>query len=282
MGKIYWLASYPKSGNTWLRILLSNYQSKSDQPVNINQLNLSGEGFARKYFDEVTGIDSADLTRNQIEYYRPRFYEKMAVETSETLFVKLHDAFNYNAENEPIFPNKASAGAIYIIRNPLDVAVSFAHHQNEPVDRIIGYMKKSEFTLAKYHERQLPQLVKSWSENVYSWVENAEIAVHTVRYEDLLAQPIKVFTGIINFAKLPFSDIQIKKAVEFSSFKRLQLQENEHGFGEKQPTAKSFFRKGTANSWRETLTEEQVRQIISDHREIMLRFGYINGRNEII
>lgn len=284
MSGIYWLASYPKSGNTWLRVLLTNYLKEASQPVAINELTAgNAAGFLQSSFDEFAGIDSSDLTESQTNYYRPRVYEKMAAESSETLFLKIHDAFVRNAEGNPIFSPAATAGAIYIVRNPLDVAVSYAHHENESTDKIIKHMNRSDAYLANRRNArgQLAQKLKSWSEHAFSWADAAEINVHLVRYEDLLREPAAIFAGVVRFARLPFDAERIEKAVEFSRFERLREQEQTGGFSEKQTTAASFFRKGTAGSWRERLTGAQVEQIIRDHRQAMRRFGYLTDEDQI-
>ena len=283
MNGIYWLASYPKSGNTWLRVLLTNYLRNSEEPADINDLELNGLGFDRQTFDEFLGIESADLTRRQIEHYRPLVYERMAAETSEPLFLKVHDAFEYNDEGQPIFSKKATAGAIYLIRNPLDVAVSYAHHQDEPIDEMIRLMNKNNAQMAGSNKPggQLPQKLGSWSNHVGSWVDEPDLKIHIVRYEDMIDETLEIFSDVLRFVGLNVDLNRVEKAVEFSSFERLRTQETAHGFKEKQPTAKSFFRQGRAGSWREILTEAQISQLITDHQIMMCRFGYLTESGEI-
>lgn len=284
MKGIFWLASYPKSGNTWLRVLLTNYLRNADQPADINELDITGFGFDRETFDEWLGVESADLTRRQIKYYRPLVYERMASETSEPLFLKVHDVFEYNCEGRPIFSKQATAGAIYLIRNPLDVVVSYAHHQNKTVDEMIHFMNRNNAKLAGSNKpgRQLPQKLTSWSNHVRSWTNEPGLRILVVRYEDMLDEPAKKFTAILRFAELEIDQKRVRKAVEFSSFQRLKAQESAHGFSEKQPTAKSFFRQGKSGSWRETLSEIQIRQLINDHRTMMRRFGYLDEMDEVL
>ncbi|HJX72016.1 MAG TPA: hypothetical protein VJ346_08695, partial [Bacteroidales bacterium] len=69
--KIVWLASYPKSGNTWFRIFLTNLLNHTNEPVDINNLYPSTIASSRSLFDEATGLESSDLTLDEIELLRP-------------------------------------------------------------------------------------------------------------------------------------------------------------------------------------------------------------------
>ena len=283
MKGICWLASYPKSGNTWLRALLTNYRRNGDEPAAINDLDGGWTGLLRETFDECTGLESADLTPLQIEHYRPAMYECLAAASVETLFLKIHDAYSCNAGGEPIVSKQATAGVIYMIRNPLDVAVSYAHHRHEAVDDTIRIMSLNDAVLAgsSRPSNQLPQTVRSWSSHVTSWVDQPGLNVHVVRYEDLMQRPVAGFAGVIRFAGLDVDPDRLHKAVAFSSFARLQSQEAAHGFAERQPSAVSFFRRGRVGSWRESLTTAQARQLIADHRIVMHRFGYLSDSDEL-
>jgi hypothetical protein len=280
---ICWLASYPKSGNTWLRAFLTNYRRDGKAPASINDLEGDWTAALRETFDECSGIDSADLTDEQIEYYRPRVYESLAAQSSEALFFKIHDAYTFNSAAYPIFPAQASAGAIYLIRNPLDIAVSLAHHLGKPVEESIRLMNCSDAMLALSDNarHQLPQKLLSWSGHVCSWVDQLNINLHIVRYEDMSQQPTATFRKILRFAGLEIDDSRVEKALEFSRFDQLQAQEAAYGFSEKSPVAASFFRCGRVGSWRESLTAAQVRQVITEHRAVMQRFGYLEPLDEV-
>jgi len=281
---IYWLASYPKSGNTWLRALLTNYLRNAEEPADINDLDFSGCGFMSKDFDEQLGIDSGDLTPRQINIYRPRVYEQIAAETTAPLFLKVHDAFELNAEGHPIFPRRATAGAIYLIRNPLDVAVSYAHHSNKSTDTVIHLMRDDDAMLGGTETAagQLPQKVKSWSSHVCSWADAPGLNVRVIRYEDMITKTADVFAEIVRFAGLEVDESRVRKSVEFSRFEGLQAQEAAQGFREKQPTAASFFRCGRSGTWRGVLSDRQVRRIIDHHGMVMRRFGYLDSNDEML
>ncbi|KAB2870631.1 MAG: sulfotransferase domain-containing protein, partial [Bacteroidales bacterium] len=91
--KIVWLASYPKSGNTWFRVFLSNLLSESDQPADINNLYATPIASSRELFDEATGLSSAELTLDEIDILRPGVYSYAARNSKEILFQKVHDAW---------------------------------------------------------------------------------------------------------------------------------------------------------------------------------------------
>jgi hypothetical protein len=263
--------------------LLTNYLRNDDNPADINDLDLGGDGFVRETFDELLGVDSSDLTLQQIGFYRPLVYQRMAEESRDMLFLKVHDFYEKNSRNQPIFSAKATAGVIYLIRNPLDVAVSFAHHRNRSIKNTIKFMGNEEASLTDLISSgpHLPQKLESWSSHVKSWADEPNLNILTVRYEDMLADTFKSFAEIIKFAGLERDEMRIKKAVEFSKFKRLKQQEKEHGFREKQRDSESFFRQGKSGGWREKLDDSQIEQIINDHSEVMKRFGYLDENKRI-
>lgn len=271
-----WLASYPKSGNTWFRIFLTNYINNTDEPASIDNLEKTPIASARGFFDKFYGIDSADLYLDEIDDMRPAMYNKWK-ELKHMQFHKVHDAYIYISDG-PLLGNPSSQAAVYLIRSPLDVAISYAHHNgHEDIDKSIKYLADENHTLCgtkKTMPNQLRQKLLTWSEHVKSW-ENAPLDKLFLRYEDMVLDPIKEFTKAINFFGLPNDEQRIKKAVEFSSFDKLKKQEKEKGFREKAPNAKSFFRNGKTSDYLEKLSQQQIDQIIKDHKEIMVKYGFI-------
>jgi len=285
MGKIYWLASYPKSGNTWMRILLTNYLRNSDQPADINSLDGGPIASARQAFDDNVGLEASDLTQDEIERYRPFVYEQMSEQAKEPLYLKVHDAYTYTPYGYPLISKAATAGVIYILRNPLDVAVSFAHHGGSGVEHIVHKMGEADFAFVsnpRSLHTQLRQRLLTWSGHVTSWVDEPDLRVQVVRYEDLKADTAAAFCGVLRFCGLDEDPVRVEKAVRFSTFEQAQKQESEHGFGERMPESAAFFRKGQVGNWREELTPELVQKLISDHAAVMRRFGYLDENGELI
>ena len=298
---IVWLASYPKSGNTWLRAVLTNYLRDDGErgphsgPASINAL--LGESVAnhRNSFDDLVGLDSSDLTPDEVLRHRPLFHELLARESPEPAggppregapaFIKIHEAFLRTMDGAALFPKAATAGVVCLVRNPLDVAVSYAHHRQQSIDDTVRWMNDPEAAEAQVDggiALLLPQPLGTWSGHVSSWLDQKELPMHVARYEDLLADPTAAFGAIVRFAGLdragtsPDGSARLARAVRHAGFSRLRAQEEESGFIEKQPTAPSFFRAGVAGSWRQALAPRQVRALVDAHGPVMARLGYLS------
>lgn len=283
MGGIYWLASYPKSGNTWFRTVLANYLSDSDQPVGINDLNTGAIASSRAWVDEVLGVDTADLTQGEIDALRPEVYRWTVAERPDLVrYHKIHDAYSRRRDGTPLVDNAATLGAIYILRNPLDIVPSLANHDGIDLDLAIDYMANPLHCLARSKvkmPRQLLQRIGSWSQHVESWVDAADIRVQILRYEDMQSDPVSAFGSAFNFMGLSIRSDKLKRAITACRFEKLAAQEETDGFVDRPLKNKRFFRKGIVGDWRETLTSSQIDRVIESHSPVMRRFGYLDRNN---
>lgn len=278
---ICWLASYPKSGNTWLRALLTNYLRPAAKPASINSLLGKAIASDREHFENYMGLDSSDMTTDAVEWYRPLFQEVLADALPSPLFIKTHDAWRRVGQGDDarsLHSPAAASGAVYLVRNPLDVAVSYAHHHRSSIDDAVRTM--NDPAAAESSPRNgvcilLAQQLGTWSGNVTSWVDQTELPVHVARYEDMLADPVAAFTAIARFAGLPWNEERLAQSVGNSAFEGLRTQEQRFGFNEKHPPALSFFRAGRAGTWRDALTAAQVEALVAAHEATMQRFGYL-------
>jgi aryl sulfotransferase len=286
-----WLASYPKSGNTWFRTLVANLCA-IDKPLNINDLPERGWiASARGPFDHFTLIDSDLLTNDEIDALRPRVYEHLArgeqddeydvaPNQEEIRFVKVHDAYTFTATGEPLLGGARSAdGAILIVRDPRDVAPSLANHMGSSLDEAIAFMANPAAGFCVDSRRlhnQLRQQLPGWSGYMESWLKQTDIPLHVIRYEDMQADTEAVFRGALAFAGLDAQDDQIGRAVAFARFDELHRQEQDRGFREapKPHEGGRFFRRGIAGAWRDELTADQVSRIEAVHAPMMRKIGY--------
>lgn len=278
MSGIIWLASYPKSGNTWLRILVSNLLAGGDGPIDINSLETAGMASSRESFDLHTGLEASDLTHEEIDRLRPGVYRRTAELASEHVHLKVHDAYVHTSDGDPLFPADATSGAVYVLRNPLDVVPSQAHHWGAGVDGTIAELGNPRAAMAagpnRLHE-QLRQRLGTWSQHVASWVDDAPFPVEVVRYEDLHEEPVATVARVARFMGLPADEEAVATAIRFSAFDEVRRQEARHGFSERSRASTHFFRTGAVGSWRASLTADQAARVVADHRDVMERFGYL-------
>jgi hypothetical protein len=169
---------------------------------------------------------------------------------------------------------EVTAGAIYVVRNPLDVALSYAHHLGATLDDIIALMERTGFETPA-SATHVPEHQSDWSSHVKSWTQRPDPALHVARYEDLKADPARHFGAIARFLGVTPEPARLEKAIRFSSFDALRQQEDKSGFIERTPVQDRFFRKGQVGEWRDRLSPAQVRRMVERHREQMLRFNYV-------
>jgi sulfotransferase family protein len=273
MSGIVWLASYPKSGNTWFSIFLTNLLSGAATPIDINQPLRPPNFAAREHFDRLIGWDSSELSAARIEDLRLRAQEAFAREGSSTP-IKTHDAFLDPERHQLRFSLRATRCALFLVRNPLDVAVSLSHHTGMDLDATIRFMNDPRASnVPEGNSAQLPQLLLDWSSHARSWVDASGLAVLTLRYEDLLRAPEENFLRACAFAGLPTERARVLRAIAHSRFEVLQRQEKERGFAESPPN-RAFFREGRSGTGREVLSDRQVGALRECHEAMMRRFGY--------
>lgn len=281
---IVWLASYPKSGNTWFRMFLANYLTNSETPVSLEEIERTPIASDAVGFEEVTGLNPFELTPDEVDVYRPELYQYLS-ENEETeagiLYKKTHDAYIHNKQNVALFPAKVSKGAVYFVRNPLDVCVSYANHGAGKIERTVQFLQNEKAQLAGKKTGQLRQLMFSWKNHIKSWHEQNQIPVHIVRYEDMKQDPITTFGAIIQFLGLEYEEERLKRAIINSDFKLLQQMEKEKGFKEKMQKCESFFWKGKTGNYRQHLSEEQIQELVAYHYDTMKEFGYIDAEGNL-
>ncbi len=291
-----WLASYPKSGNTWFRMVTANLYAEDNEPVDINDLpERGGIASARAPFDNILLLESGILTHEECDRMRPMLYQAMAQEDeadfddpmqkaededridSKTRLIKCHDAWTYTDRNEPLLGGaNAANSAILIVRDPRDVAPSLANHLGSDIDSAIAFMGKNASPFCgslNSQPNQLRQQMLGWSGHATSWLDQRDIPVHLIRYEQLKADPVGTIHGALSFAGRTHSMDDVANAVELASFERLQAQEAASKFREA-PKGRTFFRRGESGAWRDELTPEQIAQVERDHAVMMKRMGY--------
>lgn len=279
MAGFHWLASYPKSGSTWLRLALGSFKAGGATPDLAIQEAVAPIVSARAPFEAVLHVDSSDLTHAEIASLRPRQYEEEARLAAEPLLRKVHDAWCRTPSGEPLFPPGVTLRAVYIVRDPRDVAPSLANHLGRPVDEAIAFMASPHACLSLSLESlssQLAQRLLNWSGHVQSWLRAPLPAdsLMMLRYEDLRADPATAIARVVMHLGWPSDPDLARAAAEATRFDRLQAAEKATGFRGRPPGMEAFFRRGVAGGWRDTLSAKQVSRIEEAHGAVMAELGY--------
>lgn len=273
------IASYPRSGSTWLRLIFENLRRPSFDPVSINAMAAGYYGFPRRLlFDDIAPVNAADLLPPEIDTFLPEVFRQLSAAISHTIVIKVHDQARRAENGQWLFPPECVRAVIHVVRHPFDVAVSYAHHLGVNLTRAIELMSGREDVVVADPKQRLPlqlhEHIGSWSEHVKSWQDSGEYPVTMVRFEDLFADPVSGFRRLAAEARLPAADDRISAAVRAATFARLQSEERSQGFRERPRTATAFFRSGRPRSWGEELTAEMRESICRDHGRVMPRMGY--------
>ncbi len=272
MNSIVWLASYPRSGNTWLRLVLANLLSFSEEPIDFPQLD--SEGLAsRDLFDRSVGWETSESTPEEIAGWRLPV-QTIIGSSAGPVFLKTHDVFRHPVSQAPLFSGTATRCAIYIVRNPLDVAVSYKARFAIDGQEMIRILNDPEAALtATGDDIPLPELLSDWSTHVTSWVEQSSLRVLPIRYEDMIARPEETFAAAFQFAGLTVDAVRLRRALEHSAFDVLQRKERERRPSQTL-SPRRFFREGRVGAGARNLNADEVAAIAQRHATVMRRFGY--------
>lgn len=274
MKNIVWLASYPKSGNTWLRLFLANYLAGPKMPIPINKVDsfTTGDSDAKLY-RAAHGKDFNPLNDHASLQGRDGVFRLLSSNGADVNLVKTHNK-NKRINQVRLIPPQVTRRALYIVRDPLDMIVSYADHYGLDPDKAAEEVA-NEATCILPSATQVRQFNGAWGENVKSWTQTAKFPVTVLRYEDMLADPAKSFAKVLSDLGAPVDTARLNAAVDASSFTEAQKQESAGGFLEKSPSSTRFFRSGKTGEGRETLAPETIARVIADHGPVMKKFGYL-------
>jgi hypothetical protein len=273
---IIWLASYPKSGNTWFRSFLTALLNQGE--IDINKMETDGIFSSKEYIESILDLSTDDLRPIEFESYRKIAFSYKAQQLKKEAFVKIHDAYTYSRwDGLPLIPAEGSRVALCLIRNPLDVVLSLANHTGLNIEDTIhkfincdegAFIRKGK-TASQYY-----QLMGTWAMHASSWLNQNKIPTHFIRYEDMKASPFETFKEAVAQMQLNYSDDAIRTAIDACDFNKLKQQEENKGFKEKQIPSAAFFFKGETGRWKKELTKEQIKKIMTVNESMMKRFGY--------
>ncbi len=273
IGKIVWLASFPKSGNTWVKAFLHNLIYNQTSTFDLSRISefVTLDSNMRWF----RGLDPRPWQQwrpAEINAMRRASQERICASSERDIFVKTHNA-RLSYRGQQLAHADVTQVVIYVIRNPLDVCISFSHHFGVGIDEAIALIA-DRTTRMPTNRRLVHEFRSSWSAHVASWTDTPIAPILILRYEDLHDRPAEEFRRLIRFAGLAEFEPRFEVAMELASFANLSRLEQETGFKEKGSHNDRFFRVGRAGQWRNILGDHQIDAIVNAHREQMAQFGY--------
>jgi len=274
MRRIHWIASYPKSGNTWVRAIVDRIVHP-ERTFDINALGKTAPSFSRltQKFVERNGIALSGSAPGEVRRWWTPVQREICEAGDGPLFIKTHNVAA-KFDSGPFPDPGSSAGAIYILRDPRDVALSYAHHYKYTLGlAVVALCTSSAFNI-KQEALGLTELLMSWGEHVQGWTSLKGCPLLVLRYEDLLADPAAGVRQIATFLDRPLSRDQVAAIVAATAFEQLQDQEKARGFNES-VRPDGFFRAGTSGQWRDLADQSVFAPLLDKHAGIMRKHGYL-------
>jgi aryl sulfotransferase len=299
-----WLASYPKSGNTWMRAIVTALTADV-RLFGFNRLSSGAQPYVVDAATRRYGIDPRWLCRTEIARLRAELirdtdrrcwaadHESDDVDSRQSTGAgdgledasdiamlpqlrKTHECYRFEASGSEPFPADATRAAILIVRDPRDVVCSYAPFFGVDLDQAVEALgRRVGGEVASPATLRTAQPWGTWSAHGRSWLDpQVPFPVHLVRYEDLRADTVATLLPVFNSIGLECDRAMLTAAVEHTAFERLQAAEAGQRFRESSRRAPSFFRQGRSGGWRTELSPEQVAALEADHGEMMERFGY--------
>lgn len=268
-----WLASYPKSGNTWLRCLLEAYRRNGK--LDLNDIRITSSDGGATLIRGVSPIPLEALGLNGQLLLRPAALLNLFCRLSAPIWVKTHFA-NIQPDGLPhLIPVEWTKKAVYIVRDPRAVVLSLASYFQLSVETAVATMTLKNFTIGD-NKNFASVMVSSWSNHVSSWVGEKRYPVHIVKYEDMVADAGKELAEVLEFLGEEVDQATIKIAVEATEIAQLAEKEGQTGFHENVSARGAFFN-GGGSRWEDELGPKWIKQIEADHGEVMRVIGYLEG-----
>ena len=277
---IIWIASYPKSGNTWVRSIVSSYFFSNTGEFDFSLLKNISLYPGPKYFKNIIQ-KPGDVSL---------FWEssqKSIIQKKSQTFLKTHNAL-VALNNKNFTSEKTTLGAIYIIRDPRNILTSLKNHYGfKDYDETFNFMinkKKYIWDLRKKNDFSGFQFLGSWSDHYKSWIENRKFKTLLLKYEDLQKDCYSTSYKLIKYILLltgqknEIDEKKLFKSIETTKFNILKRKEEDAGFDESikiNDIKKSFFFLGPENRWQEKLPKEILSKAETEFKDDLKYFNYL-------
>ena len=271
---ILWIASYPKSGNTWIRALISTYLYSNEEKFKFKLLEKIPKFIQEKFIFPVADLN--ELKKNPLKI--AEFWKSAQLRVNldnEIKFFKTHNAC-ISYKDKWFTDETNTAGYVYIVRDPRSIACSLASHSKISIEQAVSDLL-NENNVGFNGPYKLAELPGSWKINYLSWKKKKKFEGIIVKYEDLMDNADNEFKKILvflnKFKKIDINKKKISKSIISCSFSNLSKMENQFGFEEAQND--KFFRKGKKDSWKNELNTNLRKKLEDNFKNEMIELGYL-------
>ncbi len=276
---IIWLASYPKSGNTWLRMFLKSYFLKANEKFSLNNSIL--DTFKAQGFPDQETLDHLKVDYNKFEEIAKNWeaMQDYINLNNRTNYIKTHSAM-CAVSSYKFTSLRNTKGGIYMVRDPRDVIVSLSDHMGLDHEQTFRHMSSSlNFEYPLFGDKRYEKsLMGTWSDHYKSWKNYKSCKILIIKYEDMVLDELNTFKKVINYLReiddIEFDNHKFTKALKQTQFKELQKLEKTEGFSEK-GKGKLFFRKGKVSTWQDEVPTKIINNIEKLFKNEMEELGYL-------
>ena len=279
---IIWLASYPKSGNTWVRIIISSiiYYKKINLENPFSLINqIDGYPNMNQFSDLVKDAYNPDeIIPNWIKS------QKLLNLNKNIKILKTHNMLGSFGKHK-FTDNNNTRGVIHIVRDPRNVVLSIKNHFSLPnIDKATKFLlDKNKWVVGSKDKGVIPNFISSWQMHYISWKSFPKNNL-LIKYEDLLENPIneinKIYIFLKKFFDLNLKSIDLERINNLSSFDNLKKKESEGKFKENLEHLETkkkikFFNLGPLNNWKADLDQDLRYKIEREFNKEMKELGYL-------
>ena len=282
--KINWIVSYPKSGNTWMRAIITSMLFSPNGNFNFGLIKFVEQFEKLKWFNFIKEINKKNFKNisdiKMTAKYWIEAQERIIIEDNYNFFYNFFKTHSLNAilDNNKFTNTKLTSGVIYITRDPRDVAVSFAKHRGEKIDSIIDFMINPG-SMFPFDNERIPTILSRWDYHYISW-KKIDVPKIIIKYEDLINDPKKNILKIKKFLsselkiQIDIDDQKVKNILNTTSFDNMKKNEEKYGFSEATKNS-DFFRKGQSMQWKKSLSKAQINKIEKEFMPTMQELNYL-------
>ena len=271
---ILWIVSYPKSGNTWVRALISTYLYSNNGEFNFDLLHKIPKFIQEKFISSLVDLTVLQQSPLKITEYWKDAQLRINLD-NQVKFLKTHNAC-VSYKNRWFTDETNTLGYIYVVRDPRAVACSMASHSKISLKQAVNDLL-NEDQVGYNGPYKLAEIPGSWKLNYLSWKKKKKFQGLIIKYEDLIDDTDKEFKKILNFInkfkKINIEKEKILKSIMSCNFSNLSKMEHDYGFEESVDS--KFFRKGKKDSWKNELNSDLIKKIEENFKDEMSELGYL-------